>query len=143
LHHIISGYSVELPDLQIFEAPFDTGFESEGYVLLTEKDIFGKSSRSTRFQKSASAVIQSFTDLKNGDYVVHLNYGIGCFKSLRRMQVAGYERDFIEIEYAEANKLFVPIDQLQYVHKYIGSSEHPRLDYLGKNRLEQTKGKVM
>jgi len=143
LHHIISGYGHTLGDLYILEAPFDEGFETDRFVLLTEKDIFGKSSRTTRLQKNASAAIQSFTDLKNGDYVVHINYGVGCFKSLRRMQVAGYERDFIEIEFAEANKLYVPIDQLQYVHKYIGSSEHPRLDYLGKkSSWAKTKSKV-
>ncbi|MDH4261658.1 MAG: transcription-repair coupling factor [Spirochaetia bacterium] len=143
LNHIISGYVEKIPDLYILEAPFETGFETDKFVLLTEKDIFGKSSRTTRLQKNASAVIQSFTDLKNGDYVVHINYGIGCFKSLRRMQVAGFERDFIEIEFAEANKLYVPIDQLQYVHKYIGSSEHPKLDYLGKKSAwAKTKSKV-
>jgi transcription-repair coupling factor (superfamily II helicase) len=143
LNHIISGYAEKIPDLYILEAPFETGFETDKFILLTEKDIFGKSSRTTRLQKNASAVIQSFTDLKNGDYVVHINYGVGCFKSLRRMQVAGFERDFIEIEFAEANKLYVPIDQLQYVHKYIGSSEHPRLDFLGKKSgWAKTKSKV-
>lgn len=143
LEHIVSGYRSQVEPLNILEAPFDTGFEAKNFVLITEKDLFGKSSRISRLQKGATSVIQSFTDLKTGDYVVHVNYGIGKFQALKRMQVAGFERDFIEIEYAENNKLYVPIEQLSFVHKYIGSTDNPALDHLGKKSgWSKTKGKV-
>jgi transcription-repair coupling factor (superfamily II helicase) len=141
LNHIISGYGDKIPDINIVLTPLDTGFETGKLLLVTEKDLFGKSSRGSKIQKSTTQVIQSFTDLKSGDYVVHINYGIGQFKGLRRMEVTGFARDFIEVEYAEANKLYVPIEQLQLVHKYIGSSDNPSLDYLGK-KSSWTKTKI-
>ncbi|MDH4198743.1 MAG: transcription-repair coupling factor [Spirochaetia bacterium] len=143
LQHILSGYGSGLADLYVIEAPFDTGFETRTFVLITEKDLFGKSSRINKIQKSATSAISSFSDLKSGDYVVHINYGIGQFKALRRMSVAGFERDFIEIEYSEKNKLYVPIEQLHFVHKYIGSTDTPVLDHLGKKSgWSKTKSKV-
>ncbi len=149
IEHILSAYGEFSAGVTSFLSPLRRGFlwnPSAGSgnkpgkkepkdaiaALFTEHELFGKSTKIQRIKKSATQIIGSFTDLKNGDYVVHINYGIGRFLTLKRMSVAGAERDFLELEYAGSDKLYVPLEQLNLVHKYIGSSDHPRIDFLGK-----------
>ncbi|MBS0618767.1 MAG: transcription-repair coupling factor [Spirochaetes bacterium] len=148
-----------IPDIsaqQIFPYYYPHGFEIDNLVLLTENDVFGRVVRKYAADKKISKILESYTDLKEGDYVVHVNYGVGRFAALKRMKVpataqggagspapaiakqsprserATNERDFLELVFADGDKLYVPLDQLNLVHKYIGSTENPRLDYLGK-----------
>lgn len=144
LLHILQPYQKEGFHPQTFFAPFVSGFEWQGGIFLTEKDIYGKSARSLSIAKSSSKAIESFVDLKEKDYVVHVNYGIGKFIRLKRMTVAGHERDFLELEYADSDKLYVPLEQINLVHRYIGSSDNPRLDFLGKkSSWEKVKNRVL
>lgn len=108
------------------------GFTNGETVVFTEHDIFGRVVRKYAADKNISRLIESYTDLKEGDYVVHVNYGIARFASLKRMKVQQNERDFLELSFSDGDKLFVPLDQLNLVHKYIGATENPRLDHLGK-----------
>jgi transcription-repair coupling factor (superfamily II helicase) len=75
--------------------------------------------------------------------VVHVNYGIGLFKGIERIKALGHERDYIEVEYAGEETIFVPIEQVNMVQRYIGSEgEPPRLDTLGSKSWESRKGRV-
>ena len=88
---------------------------------------------SRRFKKKLSKPITSFLDLKTGDYVVHLNHGIGIFKGIERMSAGGVERDFLLIDYADNDKLYVSLDQINMVQRYVGlDGRQPRIDSLGK-----------
>ena len=121
------------------------GFEikDSNFILLTDVDIFGRSYRKrSRFKTSASRPIESFLDLKEGDYVVHVNHGVGRFVSLERVQAAGRERDFLVLEYADDDKLFVPLDQISMVQKYSSPMENPKLDSLGKASFKKVKERV-
>ena len=104
-------------------------------LILTDHDIFGKSYRRRRaFKKNKSRPIHSFIELNPGDPVVHINHGIGIFKSIERMSASGIERDYMVIEYANNDKLYVSLDQLTMVQKYIGmDGKALRIDALGKN----------
>ncbi|HRP70286.1 MAG TPA: CarD family transcriptional regulator, partial [Turneriella sp.] len=132
---------------KIFPYYYPHGFKHESFFFLTENDVFGRVVKKYAGDKKISRILDSYTDLKEGDYIVHVNYGIGKFARLKRMKVSGaqrtgkdgpigervvVERDFLELIFAEGDKLFVPLDQLHLVHKYIGSTENPHLDYLGK-----------
>ena len=103
-------------------------------LILTDHDIFGKSYRKRKhFKRKGSRPIESFLELKPGDYVVHINHGIGIFKSIERMSAGGVERDFLLIEYEGDDKLYVSLDQISLVQKYIGlEGKKPRIDSLGK-----------
>ncbi|MCB1199424.1 MAG: transcription-repair coupling factor [Leptospiraceae bacterium] len=142
LEHILSAYEeIETPEFIL--APFHSGFAWQNGMLLTEHELFGKSGRSQRIKKTSTEIIESFVDLNEGDYVVHVNYGIGRFVRLKRMTALGHERDFLEIEYNGADKLYVPLEKLQLVHRYIGATENPRLDFLGKkSSWEKTRARV-
>lgn len=115
---------------------FSAGIEIESMktVILTDHDIFGKSYRKKKtFKKKGSRPIDSFLELEPGDYVVHINHGIGVFKEISRMKAGGIEKDFLVIEYADSDVLFVALDQLNMIQKYIGfEGKKPRIDNLGK-----------
>ncbi|MFO1471728.1 MAG: transcription-repair coupling factor [Turneriella sp.] len=124
--------ALTLPAEQIIPVFYPHGFETESLCVLTENDVFGRVVKKYAADKNISKILDSYTDLKEGDYVVHVNYGIGRFSALKRMKVQSVERDFLELAFADGDKLFVPLDQLNLVHKYIGSTENPHLDHLGK-----------
>lgn len=77
--------------------------------------------RSKKSAQRAGEKIMSYTDLNVGDYVVHVNYGVGRFLGIQNMCIMGAYRDYIAIQYAGTDKLYVPVDQLDLVAKYIGS----------------------
>jgi transcription-repair coupling factor (superfamily II helicase) len=141
--HILSGYG-ELTDTpKVMDSELPRGFCWPGFSLLTEYEIFGKTASQKKISKTTTEIIESFVDLSEGDIIVHINYGIGRFVRLKRMAVRDIERDFLELEFADSDKLYVPLDQLNLVHRYIGSTENPRLDYLGKrSSWEKTRARV-
>jgi transcription-repair coupling factor (superfamily II helicase) len=113
-------------------------------MVVQENEIFGRRKRVPKSVRTArSAVIDTFVELSPGDFVVHVNYGIGRFAAIERMRVLGLERDYIKVEYAEGEVVFVPIEQANLVQRYIGNEgEAPRLDRLGSKSWESRKAKV-
>ena len=132
-------------NVNIVISPLSTGIELNELktVIITDHEIFGKSYRKRKhFKSKTSRPIETFLDLKPGDYVVHINHGIGIFRSIERMTAGGVERDFILIDYADEDKLYVSLDQINLVQKYIGTEgRKPRIDSLGRksawNRIKQ------
>jgi transcription-repair coupling factor (superfamily II helicase) len=141
LDHILSDYPVEVLSEQISE-----GFSSPDMKLavIQESEIFGRRKRSPRSVRQAkSQAIDTFVDLNPGDYVVHVNYGIGRFCGIQRMRAAGNERDYIQLEYAGEEYVYIPIEQVNLIQRYIGhGGEAPKLDKLGGKSWEKRKSKV-
>ena len=125
---ISSGFSI--PDIKLF--------------VIQENEIFGRRKKAPKSIKSAKSVpIDTFVELTPGDYVVHVNYGIGLFKGIERVKSAGRERDYIKLEYADEDVAFVPIEQANLVQRYIGNEgEKPRLDRIGSKAWENRKNRV-
>ncbi|WP_243393282.1 transcription-repair coupling factor [Leptospira perolatii] len=132
-------------DLFLVVSEIRNGFvwEEQKLLILSENDIFGREyKRKTRFKKQSSKAIQSFLDLKEGDHVVHVNHGVGKFVKIERVNAGGKERDFLKLEYHGGDSLFVPLDQISLVQRYVGGTERPRLDSLGKSTWKKTKERV-
>jgi len=133
-------------DVSVGALPFSSGFALPDikFMLIQENEIFGRRRRPPKSLKTArSAVIDTFVELNPGDYVVHVNYGIGLFKGIERIKALGHERDYISIEYAGEETVFVPIEQVNLVQRYIGNEgSPPRLDTLGSKSWENRKGRV-
>jgi transcription-repair coupling factor (superfamily II helicase) len=85
--------------------------------------------------------VKDYMELTKNDFVVHRKYGIGKFLGIVRMKIDDVEQDFLSIEYANNEKLYVPIDNFSLVHKYIGK-ENPQLNQLSKSNWERTKQKI-
>jgi transcription-repair coupling factor (superfamily II helicase) len=139
-------HDISCAGLGVAAAPFSSGFclEDVRLMLVQENEIFGRRKRMPKSIKTVrSASIDSFVDLNPGDYVVHLNYGIGLFKGIERIKALGYERDYIQLEYLEDETVFVPIEQVNLVQRYIGNGgQAPRLDRLGSKSWETRKNRV-
>ncbi|MDR1748246.1 MAG: transcription-repair coupling factor [Spirochaetaceae bacterium] len=132
--------------ITIIPQALSSGFGIPGLKILViqENEIFGRRRRTPRSVKHAkSAVIDTFVELNPGDYVVHVNYGIGQFKGIERVKALGNERDYIKLEYAGEETVFIPIEQVNLVQRYIGNEgEAPRLDTLGSKSWENRKNRV-
>ncbi len=124
----------------------ESGFEwiPEKILILTETEIYGRQKKryQSRFQQEGSK-ISSFTDLKVGDYVVHINHGIGKFMGLETLEIAGSHRDYLKIEYAGEDRLFIPTDQVNLLQKYIGIEDAPpKLNKMGGADWQKVKNRV-
>ena len=120
------------------------GFPEKKLLVIQENEIFGRRKHVPRSVKHAkSAVIDTFVELNPGDYVVHVNYGIGKFVGIERVEALENERDYIHLEYADEETVFIPIEQVNLVQRYIGNEgDAPRLDRLGSKSWENRKNKV-
>jgi len=132
--------------LSIIALPITAGFCLPDIKLLVvqENEIFGRRKRAPHSLKTVrSSPIDTFVEISPGDYIVHVNHGIGLFNGIERLTSFGNERDYIKIEYAEEETVFVPVEQLNLVQRYIGSEgQPPRLDTIGSKSWENRKNKV-
>ena len=134
-------------EVQLISSNLDNGFELPlaSCVVITEKEMFGtvtkKRPRQTTFNNAER--IKSYTDLKPGDYVVHINHGIGRYEGMKTMEVDGKHQDYLTISYKDNAKLFIPVTQLNLIQKYVSSEDkHPRINKLGGSEWAKTKAKV-
>ncbi len=113
-------------------------------LAIQENEIFGRRRRVPPAGKKAkSAVLDTFVELNPGDYIVHVQHGIGRFLGIERVRAAGTERDYIKLEYADEETVFIPIEQVNLVQRYIGNEgDAPRLDRLGSKSWESRKAKA-
>ncbi len=125
-------------------------FPELGLILLSDSDLFGGFVWGTpgrREKSAASTFISDLSDLKVGDYVVHVDHGIGLYHGLRQLEVDGSRRDFMLLTYQDDAKLYVPLERLDLVAKYrssgaTGESSKPVLDRLGGTTWARTKTRV-
>ena len=131
---------------QILNASLSSGFEmpDEKVAIITEKELFNKQPKKRRHQTLANAErLKSYNELKPGDYVVHVNHGIGKFIGMQTMEVDGKHQDYITIEYRDDGRLFIPVTQLDMVQKYVSAEgKSPKINKLGGNEWQKTKRKV-
>ncbi len=136
---IASGQIVILP-----------GTLSKGFVLpecglavVSDADIWGEGYRKSKARRNSGERISTFTDLKPGDYVVHEDHGVGLYRGISRIQSEGSWRDYLLIQYDGNDRLYVPVEQLDRVQRYIGNpNQPPKLNRLGGGEWSRQKGKV-
>ncbi|GIM46046.1 transcription-repair-coupling factor [Collibacillus ludicampi] len=129
LGNLTSGF--ELPDLKL--------------AIVTEAEVFTNKQRKARRIKTISDAqkIKSYQDLRVGDYVVHVNHGIGKYMGIETLVIDGIHKDYLNIKYAGNDKLYVPVEQIDQVQKYIGGEEkEPKLYSLGGNEWARVKSRV-
>ena len=140
--------SIELGEVVITFGNLLKGFEYPELKLcvISDKDVFGEAKRKIskrKTNKKGIGKIKSFAELKLGDYVVHANHGVGVYKGIKQIEVGGHKRDYLDIVYDKGDKLYVPVDQLDLVQKYIGSEgKTPKVNKLGSAEWTKAKAKV-
>jgi transcription-repair coupling factor (superfamily II helicase) len=110
--------------------------------IYAEPDVFEEERRAPERRRSATkAFLSDLRDLKVGDFVVHVDHGIGAFVGLKQIGVGDNLQEFLELRYAGEDKLFVPVERLDLVQKYTGASKPP-VDKLGGASWERAKTRV-
>src|SRR5690625_2994381 len=154
---VLNDYGMELPIKTTFELPLikptiSIGNISNGLELplhriaiITENELFKKKQPRIRKKQTISNAerIKSYQELKVGDYVVHRNHGIGKYIGIETLQVNKLHKDYLLIKYSGDDKLYVPIEQIELVQKYVGSEgKEPRLYKLGGTEWAKVKRRV-
>jgi len=136
--HDLRFESDKRPELRIGHLSKGFQFSDIQIAILAHHEIFHRYKQRREVKKPIQArAIDSFLDLKKGDYVVHLSHGIGRFLGMETLEEEGYKREYLIIEYDEGTKIYVPATRIELVQKYIGSSDHrPRLDKIGSKYWE-------
>jgi transcription-repair coupling factor (superfamily II helicase) len=112
-------------------------------LVIAEKDIMGRQKKKPRPRVGKGQQIAYFRDIKIGDYVVHINHGIGKYVGVETLIVGNVHKDYLHIRYAGEDKLYVPTDQVHLLQKYIGSEgDAPRLNKMGGSDWLKAKGKA-
>ena len=122
---------------------WSVGVEGAGLTLLTDAEVFGFS-KQRRAPPRRGATREAFlSDLTPGEYVVHIEHGIAKFAGLVRKGIDGQEREYLELQYADGDRLYVPSEQVDRVSRYVGPSEHrPSLTRLGSQEWPRAKARV-
>ncbi|CAN5646513.1 hypothetical protein BH24ACT20_BH24ACT20_02090 [soil metagenome] len=130
------------PGLYAVPGTVEEGFTySEGGIAVFRRDSLSGRRRVRGTRDSRGRSLASFADLKSGDFVVHATQGIGRFEGLVAKEVLGATRDYMQVVYKDGDTLFVPYEQMELLHKYIGG-EGVRLDRLGGSSWAQVTDKV-
>lgn len=126
------------------------GYVAEGYeypflkfTVISETDIFGKVKKKKKRRSYEGRKIQSFAELKPGDYVVHESHGLGIYQGIEKIEVDKISKDYMKISYARGGNLYIPATQLDLIQKYAGAdAKKPKLNRLGGQEWEKTKTRV-
>ncbi len=147
--HASPGTNInQMPDagtLTLIQGQMLEGWQSRTLSLYvyTDTEIFGWSKRRSAQRRKPITPSSFLAEVNPGDYVVHQEHGIGRFEGLVRMNLTGVEREYLLIQYAGTDKLYIPTDQLDRVTRYIGMGDSvPALSKLGTSEWTRAKSKV-
>lgn len=161
LSQLFENYGVRVvppaPLAQVLQEPradavrFALGHLSEGFrlpseklVVLGEAHLFGEHRQRRRGPKiEVAQLLKNLAELRANDFVVHIDYGVGRYRGLVHLSVGGTEGDYLHLEYAGGDRLYLPVEQINLLQKYVGSDEKPPvLDRLGSQRWAAAKKKA-
>jgi len=150
VNHWSDFLSNQTSRLFLIASPLEEGLtlETRGLAVIAEHQLFGDRARQRRRRKfkktrDAESTIQSLADLHEGAAVVHEDHGIGRYQGLKTLTVSGIATEFLCIEYANEDKLYVPVSSLHLISRYAGASdEHAPLHRLGSDHWQRVRKKA-
>jgi len=119
-------------------------FPDLNLAVISEEELFGKKITGKRVRSAREGYfLRSFGELKEGDYVVHKDHGIGLYQGLQKLNVGGIENDFLLLSYSSGDKLYLPVDRLDQISRYIGPENYvPKVDKLGGTSWDAVRERV-
>ena len=140
-------------DIGITIAPMEQGLwikqdsAGQSLAIIPETMLFGQQVQQKRRRqkptRDADTIIRNLTDLSEGDPVVHEEHGVGRYQGMQKLTTGGIEQEFIMLEYARKDKLYVPVSSLHLISRYTGvSAEHAPLHTLGTEHWDKVKRKA-
>lgn len=125
--------------------PLNAGFVIDQYVVFSEREIFAKNDYSVKYKSNfkIGTKIKNLSNLEEGDYVVHVAHGIGRYCGIKTLTKNGYKKDYLKIEYQEGDHLYVPVEKIEFLHKYSSKdSIVPKMNKLGGTEWQKKKLKA-
>ena len=117
-----------------------TVLQKDGLYVYSEEDLFGEPRTRRRTRKAGKGVFLNLEELRPDDLVVHIEHGIGKYRGLKHMKVAGLEGDFLNLEYAGNDTMYVPVERINLVQRYVGGDGvEAKLDRLGGGSWDRVK----
>jgi len=142
LEELLSSYE----NLKVSTLDLHEGFRSEKLhvALILDREIFSRKKRYQReFLTQRSEPIEGILDISEGGYIVHVEHGIGIYRGIEKLKIEGVEKDFFKLEYRDGDEIFIPVDQIHLLQKYIGhEGRTPRIDKLGSMTWKKIKEHV-
>ncbi|MHB1043318.1 MAG: transcription-repair coupling factor [Eubacteriales bacterium] len=135
---------VRAGNVLIVPGTLSSGFDlpSCRLAVVTEQEVYGQRKKSRR-ERGRAERLAPFVELKAGDYVVHINHGVGRYRGIVPLDIGGIQKEYLLLQYSGEDKLYVPVDQVGMVQKYLGSEgEPPRLSRLGGGDWARVKNRV-
>jgi transcription-repair coupling factor (superfamily II helicase) len=146
LRELLKDLQSSYARLSVATLDLTEGFSSKKMKLavVLDREIFNRKKRYKRlFLDQKSKPIEGILDIAEGDYIVHIEHGIGVFRGIEKLTTGGVEKDFIKIDYRDGDEIFIPVDQINLLQKYIGQEGRiPRVDKLGTDTWKKVKEHV-
>jgi transcription-repair coupling factor (superfamily II helicase) len=128
------------PAIMEGEIAAGTVLQKDGIYIYSEEDLFGEPRARRRTRRATRGGLLNLDELRPEDFVVHIEHGIGRYRGLKHMKVADMEGDFLNLEYAGNDTMYVPVERINLVQRYIGGdSQEPKLDRLGGGSWDRVK----
>ena len=145
--------NTDKPEIGLLIAPMEQGLwikqgsDGSSLAVIPEAMLFGQQVQQKRRRqkptRDADTIIRNLTDLSEGDPVVHEEHGVGRYLGMQKLTTAGVEQEFITLEYARKDKLYVPVASLHLISRYTGvSAEHAPLHTLGTEHWDKVRKKA-
>jgi len=163
LHDLLSGRGLDLARVDgwrqfredghrigVTIAPIDNGvlLPAAGIAIISEQQLFGERTRTRRRKRRSDrdpeSIIRQLNDLDEGSPVVHAEYGVGRYLGLITLEVGGIKAEFLHLQYADGDKLYVPVHALELISRYTGASpENAPLHRLGSDQWEKARKRAI
>ena len=136
---------IKINELNIIKEDYDEGFEVNDFIFITENELFGQKYKNVNYKNKykAGTKIKDLNNLTVGDYVVHLNHGVGIYNGIKTLVKNGNKKDYLEIIYQDNGKLFIPVEKIDLLSKYSSKEgAMPKLNKLGGSDWKKTKLRI-
>ena len=143
--HVTDINNIDKYQINIIKEDYAYGFELDNLILLTEFELFSTSDRPSTYKNKfkVGTKISNISNLAVGDYIVHINHGIGVYNGLKTITKGDMQKDYLEILYHGKDKLYIPVDKIDLISKYASSDSYvPKLNKLSDTEWQKTKIRI-
>tara|TARA_Y100000814_G_scaffold84051_1_gene56174 strand:+ start:4312 stop:7557 length:3246 start_codon:yes stop_codon:yes gene_type:complete len=129
-------------NISLIVANFQIGFEINDFIIISETDVYGKKYSRINKSKKLEIALQEADSFTVGDYLIHLEYGVGRYNGLKVVDINNVQHDCLELEYLSEDKLLVPVQNINLLSKFSSKNTQPLLDKLGSKTWSNKKRKA-
>ena len=142
LERVYSLDAARTAGLALCELPLETGFETSDLAVIAEPDVLGDRLAAPRRKRKAANFIAEAGSLNPGDFVVHVDHGVGRYEGLKTLDLAGAEHDCLELGYAGGDRIFLPVENIDLISRYGSEDADSAMDRLGGVGWQTRKAKA-